>query len=81
MRRAGFAQADCQVARSVAGVGDGWSLLIIRDAPAGERWFREFQASLGVTGNILTARLMGLVAVGVPELVPTAAGGRRTSTR
>jgi DNA-binding HxlR family transcriptional regulator len=75
MKRESFALAECPVARSVAAVGDGWSLLIIRDALAGRRRFGEFQTSLGVAKNILTVRLRRLVAAGVLELVPAAGGG------
>ena len=75
MRRASFAAAECPVARGVAAVGDGWSLLIVRDALFGKRRFGEFQASLGVAKNILAVRLQELIAVGVLELVPAAGGG------
>ena len=75
MRRGSFATAECPVARSVAAVGDGWSLLIVRDALFGKRRFGEFEKSLGVAKNILTVRLRRLVAVGVLELVPASDGG------
>jgi DNA-binding HxlR family transcriptional regulator len=75
MKRSSFATAECPVARSVAAVGDGWSLLIVRDALFGKRRFGEFQASLGVAKNILTVRLRELVAAGVLELVPASDGG------
>src|SRR5262245_53303352 len=75
MKRESFATAWCPVARAVAAVGDGWSLLIVRDALFGKRRFGEFQTSLGVAKNILTVRLKELVAAGVLELVPAAAGG------
>src|SRR5262245_65837169 len=74
MKRTCFAKDRCPVARSVEAVGDWWSLLIIRDAFAGKRRFGEFQKSLGVAKNILTARLKKLVADGVLELVPASDG-------
>jgi DNA-binding HxlR family transcriptional regulator len=55
-------------------VGDWWSLLIVRDALAGKRRFGEFQASLGVARNILSARLRKLVADGVLKAAPAADG-------
>ena len=64
----------CPVARSVDAVGDWWSLLIVRDALTGKRRFGEFQKSLGVAKNILTARLKKLVADGVLELIPATDG-------
>ena len=74
MKRTSFAKDECPVARSVEAVGDWWSLLIVRDALIGKRRFGEFQTSLGVAKNILTARLKKLVAHGVLELVPASDG-------
>ncbi|OKH98095.1 transcriptional regulator [Streptomyces sp. CB02923] len=69
-----FDDSDCPVARSVDAIGDWWSLLIVRDAFDGSRRFGEFQRSLGVAKNILTARLRTLVAGGVLESVPASDG-------
>jgi DNA-binding HxlR family transcriptional regulator len=77
MNRANFATAECPVARAVGAVGDGWSLLIVREGLLGKRRFGEFQVSLGVAKNILTVRLQALVAAGIMELVPAADGGAR----
>ena len=74
MIRTRFAKDECPVARSVEAVGDWWSLLIVRDALTGKKRFGEFQTSLGVAKNILTARLKKLVADGVMELVPASDG-------
>lgn len=75
MKRTSFAKDECPVARSVAAVGDWWSLLIVRDALTGKKRFGEFQTSLGVAKNILTVRLKMLVADGVLEVVPASDGG------
>ncbi|MEU3742377.1 helix-turn-helix domain-containing protein [Streptomyces sp. NPDC032198] len=72
--RTRFDDSDCPVARSVDAIGDWWSLLIVRDAFDGSRRFGEFQRSLGVAKNILTARLRALVAGGVLESVPASDG-------
>ncbi|WP_436771338.1 winged helix-turn-helix transcriptional regulator [Yinghuangia sp. YIM S09857] len=72
--RTRFDDAACPVARSVDAIGDWWSLLIVRDAFDGSRRFGEFQRSLGVAKNILTARLRTLVASGVLETVPASDG-------
>lgn len=72
--RTRFDDSDCPVARSVDAIGDWWSLLIVRDAFDGSRRFGEFQRSLGVAKNILTARLRSLVAGGVLESVPASDG-------
>ncbi|MGI5339525.1 winged helix-turn-helix transcriptional regulator [Streptomyces sp. CA-181903] len=72
--RTRFDDSDCPVARSVDAIGDWWSLLIVRDAFDGSRRFGEFQRSLGVAKNILTARLRALVAGGILESVPASDG-------
>ncbi|OMI36537.1 hypothetical protein SPAR_25676 [Streptomyces sparsogenes DSM 40356] len=72
--RTRFDDSACPVARSVDTIGDWWSLLIVRDAFDGSRRFGEFQRSLGVAKNILTARLRTLVAGGVLESVPASDG-------
>lgn len=72
--RTRFDDSECPVARSVDAIGDWWSLLIVRDAFDGSRRFGEFQRSLGVAKNILTARLRNLVAGGVLESVPASDG-------
>lgn len=73
VKRTSFGAADCPVARSVDAVGDWWSLLIVRDAFDGSRRFGEFQRSLGVAKNILSARLRALTDNGILELVPAGA--------
>lgn len=75
MRRRSLENAECPVARSLEAVGDAWSVLIVRQAFAGDRRFGEFEKSLGVAKNILTVRLRKLVALGVLEQVPAADGG------
>ncbi|MFG2527993.1 winged helix-turn-helix transcriptional regulator [Streptomyces sp. NPDC048516] len=72
--RTRFDDSECPVARSVDAIGDWWSLLIVRDAFDGSRRFGEFQRSLGVAKNILTARLRTLVAGGVLASVPASDG-------
>lgn len=65
----------CGVARPMDAIGDGWSLLIVRDALNGLRRFGEFQKSLGLSKNILAARLRHLVAHDIMEAVPASDGG------
>jgi DNA-binding HxlR family transcriptional regulator len=57
----------CPVARALSVIGDRWTLLIIRDCFLGKSRFEEFQASLGLTRHILSARLKRLVGAGVLE--------------
>ena len=56
--------------RTLALVGDRWSILIIRAALRGVRRFDDYQADLGIARPILTARLKRLVDGGVMEKVP-----------
>jgi DNA-binding HxlR family transcriptional regulator len=66
--------AKCPVARSLDVVGDWWTLLIVRDALKGTRRFGEFQKSLGMAKNILSARLREMVAAGIMEIRPAEDG-------
>jgi DNA-binding HxlR family transcriptional regulator len=74
MRRTDLSQNICPVARSLNVVGDGWSLLVVRDALRGLRRFGEFQKSLGLAKNILAARLRALVEAGILEITPASDG-------
>jgi DNA-binding HxlR family transcriptional regulator len=67
MTRSSLDQSICPVARTVARVGDTWSLMVLRDAFLGHTRFDEFRRSLGVAPNILTDRLGKLVAAGFLE--------------
>lgn len=55
----------CAVARSLAVIGDRWSLMILRDCFLGIRRFDTFQARLQISRTILRDRLNHLVAHGV----------------
>ncbi|NOX49912.1 MAG: helix-turn-helix transcriptional regulator [Gammaproteobacteria bacterium] len=55
----------CSVARTLAVLGDRWTLLIIRDCFNGTRKFDEFQRSLGISRTIVTNRLTLLTKEGV----------------
>ncbi|WP_448044293.1 winged helix-turn-helix transcriptional regulator [Bradyrhizobium liaoningense] len=66
--------AGCPVARPLDVIGDCWSMLIIRDAFDGKRRFGEFQKSLGLAKNVLSARLRNLVEHDVLETVPASDG-------
>jgi DNA-binding HxlR family transcriptional regulator len=67
-------RSTCPVARTVDVVGDKWTLLILRDAFEGLTRFTQFQRSLGVAKNILSARLSQLVEAGVLSTRPDAGG-------
>jgi len=58
---------QCPIVRSLARVGDSWSILILREAFYGETRFDAFQRNLGIAPNMLTRRLRTLVEAGVLE--------------
>jgi DNA-binding HxlR family transcriptional regulator len=60
-------EQPCLIARSLALVGDAWSMLILRDAHAGLTRFDEFRRSLGIAPTILTRRLAMLTTEGLLE--------------
>lgn len=74
VKRISQRESRCGVARPLDAIGDGWSLLIVRDAFDGLRRFGEFQANLGLARNILAARLKNLVAHGILETIPASDG-------
>jgi DNA-binding HxlR family transcriptional regulator len=69
-KRTDMGDAQCGIARSLQAVGDWWSLLIVREAFKGRRRFSEFQKSLGLAKNILSARLRKLVEEGIFTVEP-----------
>lgn len=59
----GYIRAN-SVARALAAVGDRWSLLILAAAFQGTRRFEEWRTGIGISSNILSARLQRLVRLG-----------------
>jgi len=74
VKRTSHQDVPCGVARPLDAIGDGWSLLIVRDCFGGLKRFGEFQRSLGLAKNILAARLRNLLDHGILETVPAADG-------
>jgi DNA-binding HxlR family transcriptional regulator len=58
---------SCPIALSLDRVGDGWSMMILRDAARGLMRFDQFEKSLGIAPNILSRRLRRLVEAGLLE--------------
>jgi DNA-binding HxlR family transcriptional regulator len=71
-----IAAMNCSLARSLAIVGERWSLLIAREAIMGTRRFDHFHRRLGIARNILTARLNELVAGGILDRTPSRESAR-----
>lgn len=65
MKRRPFTDMQCSVAQSLEVVGEWWTLLIMRDALVGVRRFEHFQKRLGISRNVLAARLDALVDHGL----------------
>lgn len=56
---------ECSISRTLAVIGDRWTLMILRDCFLGIRRFEGFQARLGISRTIVTDRLKLLTAEGV----------------
>lgn len=64
MQRKSFADVECNIARSVEEIGDGWSLMILRNALLGAKRFQDFAAQLDAPPTTLARRLSALTARG-----------------
>ncbi|MFN3523170.1 MAG: winged helix-turn-helix transcriptional regulator [Phenylobacterium sp.] len=76
-----LAKEPCSVARSLAVIGDRWTLMILRDCFLGVRRFEAFQARLGISRTIVADRLKLLVEEGVLRKVPYQDGPARYDYR
>lgn len=65
MKNEALLKASCPIARSLGRVGDGWTMMILRDAFSGLTRFDEFQKSCNVAPNILSRRLKEMVKDGL----------------
>jgi len=63
-------EESCSISRTLAVIGDRWSLLVLRDCFLRVRRFEEFQSRLGITRHLLADRLKKLVRHGVLRRVP-----------
>lgn len=72
-----YSSDNCSVARTLAVVGERWTLLILREAFYGVRRFDEMQQRLGVARNVLAARLQTLVEHELLVRHPYKEAGRR----
>ncbi len=65
MKWEALAQERCSMSRTLAVIGDRWTLMILRDCFLGVRRFDAFQANLGISRTIVADRLDRLVEEGV----------------
>jgi DNA-binding HxlR family transcriptional regulator len=63
--RKSLATLNCSLAKALDVMGDGWSMLILRDLFIGARRFQDIATSTGMPRNILTGRLKALTEAGV----------------
>lgn len=68
---------NCSIADALSLIGEGWTILILREAFFGTRRFEDFQKNLGIARNILTTRLQKLVDSGILERKPIKEGAKR----
>lgn len=65
MKRDDLKDQPCSMARTVAVIGDRWTLMLLRDCFLGVRRFDTFQERLGISRTIIADRLKLLVDEGV----------------
>lgn len=82
MPRAGWSpDPHCAVAQSVHVLGDGWSLLILRDVARGHERFDDLVAELRISRKVLAERLTALVEHGILTRMPYQSGPARYAYR
>lgn len=67
MKRTSLGDHPCSIARTLDVAGEWWTPLILRDVAYGVRRFGEIQEDLGISANVLSDRLDGLVAENILE--------------
>ena len=81
MGRKRFDEMNCGIGQALEALGDWWTLLIVRDAFFGARRFGDFERSLGIAKNVLSARLQHLVEHGIFERADVGSEGERFEYR
>ena len=69
MRWEALGKENCSLARTLAVIGDRWTLMILRDAFLRVRRFEDFENSLKIARRVLSERLALLVEHGVLKKV------------
>ena len=70
-------EEPCSLSRTIAVVGDRWTLLILRECFLRVRRFEGFQSSLQITRHLLSERLKKLVRFGILRRVPYSEAPKR----
>lgn len=69
---------SCGIIRTLGVLSDPWTFLILRSSFLGHRTFAEFRDALGISTDVLSARLNTMVAHGILEKAPYQEAGQRT---
>ncbi|MGK2875979.1 MAG: winged helix-turn-helix transcriptional regulator [Nocardioides sp.] len=69
MRHDDLAEVNCSVARTWSVIGERWTMMIVRELFLGRTRFDQFNASLGISRNVLADRLDALTAEGIVDQV------------
>ena len=75
------ANKPCAIAKTLAVIGESWTLLILRNFFLGARRFEELQRQLGLTRHVLTDRLNHLVEHEILQKIPYGENARRFEYR
>lgn len=67
MRYGEIAAQNCSIARTLAVLGERWTLLILRQSFLGVKRYEDLQSTLGIARNTLADRLETLVGEGILE--------------
>ncbi len=67
MKRTSLGDHPCSIARTLDVAGEWWTPLILRDVAYGVTRFGEIQEDLGISANVLSDRLGGLLDEGILE--------------
>jgi DNA-binding HxlR family transcriptional regulator len=70
MKRSSFSEMACPLAQTMEHLGDGWTVLVLREAFYGASRFDEFKTQLGIASNTLTRVIKDLVESGILERRP-----------
>ena len=65
-----FERQNCSISRTLAFLGERWTVLVLREIFLGNRRFDAIQSQLGVATNVLSERLGSLVDEGILERRP-----------
>jgi DNA-binding HxlR family transcriptional regulator len=68
---------QCSIARASQLLGDGWTIMMLRELFWGASRYEDFIANIGIASNVLAVRLKRLMDAGVVSKEPVEGDGRR----